>query len=135
MGKGISTYHRLWQNRQYSGEERFDEYEDYHGFGYGYGNGYRGRSFEIDIHEAVDPLIRQIKTYDDYRQNFEKQGGTIRDLATLSIILSKELFLESCYGQTKVALTDPGKVQSTLYEIDYGLHLQVRELCSGMPCY
>ena len=135
MEKNTSNYHRSWQNRKYSGEDWYDEYEDYHGFGYGFGNGYRGRSFEIDLHKAIDPLIRQIKTYDKYRQNFEKQGGTIRDLATLSIILSKEFFLEGCYGQTKVALTDPGKVRSALYDIDYGLHLQVRELCSGMPCY
>ena len=131
MGKNISKYHRSMQNRQYSGEDWYDEYEDYHGFDYGYGR----RRFEIDLHEAVDPLIRQIRAYDEYRQNFEKQGGAIKDLATLSIILSKEMCLEGCYGQTKVALTDPGAVRSALYDIDYGLHLQVRELRSGMPCY
>jgi hypothetical protein len=135
MGKNISNYHRSRQYRQYSGEDWYDEYEDYHGFDYGYGNGYRRRRFEIDLHEAVDPLIRQIKTYDEYRQNFEQQGGTIKNLATLSVILSKEICLEGCYGQTKVALTDPGAVRSSLYDIDYGLHLQVRELPSGMPCY
>ena len=37
--------------------------------------------------------------------------------------------------ETEVALTDPGKVRSALRDIDYGLHLQVRELSSGMPCY
>ena len=135
MEKNISNYHRSWQHRQYFGEDWYDEYEDYHGFDYGYGNGYSRGRFEIDLHEAVDPLIRQIKTYDEYRQIFEKQGGTIKNLATLSIILSKEICLEGCYGQTKVALTDPGAVRSALDDIDYGLHLQVRELRSGMPCY
>jgi hypothetical protein len=132
MGNNISDYRRSWRNRKYPVEDWYDEYEDYHGFGYGHEYGYR---FEIDLHEAIDPLIRQIKMYDNYRQIFEKQGGTFKDLATLSIILSKEICLEGCYGQTKVALTDPSKVRSALYDIDYGLHLQVRELRSGMPCY
>ncbi|MBE9572442.1 MAG: hypothetical protein IMF11_17590 [Proteobacteria bacterium] len=132
MGNNISDCRGSRRNRKYPVEDWYDEYEDYHGFGYGYEHGYR---FEIDLHEAIDPLIRQIKMYDNYRQIFEKQGGTFKDLATLSIILSKEICLEGCYGQTKVALTDPSKVRSALYDIDYGLHLQVRELRSGMPCY
>ena len=135
MEKNISNYHRSWQNRKYFGEDGYDEYEDYYEFDYGYRNGYgRGRS-EIELHEVVEPLIRQIKTYDEYRQKFEKQGGTVKDLAALTIILSQLIILEGCYGPAKVALTDPAAVRSALDDIDYGLHLQVRELPSGMPCY
>jgi hypothetical protein len=135
MGKDVLNYHRSSQNRKYSREYWYDEYEDYHGFDYGYGSEYERRKFEIDLHEAVDPLILHLKTYDKYRQNFEKKGGTIKDLATLSAILSQEICLEGRYGKTKVALKDLSKVRSALYDIDHGICLQVRELRSGMPCY
>jgi len=135
MDKHISKYHRPVQHRQYSEEDWHDEYDDYHGFAYGYGSFYRRRMFEINLHKAVDPLKRQIETYDEYRQKLEKHGGTIQDLPALSMILSREICLEGCYGETNVALTDPIKVRSALHDIDYDLHLQVRELPSGMPGY
>jgi hypothetical protein len=112
--------------------DRYDEFEDCHGFGYWYEYGHRS---EIDLHEAVDPLIGQIKIYDNYRQEFEQHGGRIKDFAAISNILSHEITLEGYYGPTKVQLTKPGGIRSGLYDIDSGLHLQVRELRSGMPCY
>lgn len=132
MGNNISDYRRSWQNRKYRVEGGYDRFEDYHGFDYGYEYGHRS---EIDLHEAVDPLIRQIKMYDNYRQEFEQHGGRIKDFAAISDILSQEMTLEGCYGPTKVKLTKPGGIKSGLYDIDSGLHLQVRELRSGMPCY
>jgi len=134
MGKNISNYSRSWRHRKYPVEDWYDEDEDYYGFGHGYQERFRHRKFE-DLHKAVDPLIRQLKTYDKSRQKLEKHGGHIKDFATLSNILSKEIYLEGYYGQTKVALTDPVALRSELYDIDSDLHLQVRELHSGMPSY
>jgi hypothetical protein len=134
MRKNISNANRSRENRQYPSDKWYDEF-DYDGFDYGYWSRYGSERYDIDIHDAIDPLIRQIKTYDEYRQRFERKGGTIKDLATLSIILSKEIFLDGYFGKTMVQLTDPNKVKSELYHIDYDLHLQVRELPSGMPCY
>jgi hypothetical protein len=135
MGKYISNDSRSWRHRNYPVENWYDEDEDYYGFEYGFGERFGHRRIEIDLHETVDPLIRQLKAYDESRQKLEKHGGTIKDFATISNNLSKEIYLEGYYEQAKVALTDPNKLRSELDDIDYGLHLQVRELQSGMPCY
>jgi len=134
MGKNDS-YYRGTRNHNYPGEDRYDDYDDFYGYGYGYGYGYRHRGHEIDLHKAVDPLVRQMKRYDEHRQDLEKQGGRIKDLATLADILSQEISLDGYYGQTKASLTNPSAARSALYDMDFGLHLQVRELRSGMPCY
>ena len=141
MGEKRSNANGSWQgqSRKQREYDRYYDYGAYHGYGRLYGEGYRNSRFEIDIHQAVEPLIRQIKIYDNARQKLEKQGGTIIDLASLVAILSKEIRLKGDYGETKVALRDPVAVRSALFDIDYRLgyrlRLQVRELRSGMPGY
>jgi len=126
MGKNIPNYGKSWRHRKYSVENRYDEDEDYYGFGYGFGERFGHRRLGIDLHEAVDPLIRQLEAYDQSRQKLEKHGGTIKDFAFLSNNLSKEIYLESYNGQAKVALTDPVALRSELNDIKPDLHLQVR---------
>jgi len=135
MEKNIPNYSKSWRHRKYPVENWYDENEDYYGFGYGFGERFGHRRLGIDLHEAVDPLIRQLEAYDQSRQKLEKHGGTIKDFAILSNNLSKEIYLESYYGQAKVALTDPVALRSELNDINPDLHLQVREIHSGMPCY
>ena len=72
----------------------------------------------MDLHQAVDPLIRQIGQYDALRQHLEKDGGIIMDLNMLSDIMSREFNLEGYYYRSKVSLTNPANIKSALYDCD-----------------
>ena len=124
MKRNICDYH----SSSYSPYNHWESWDD-DDYEYGY------RKPEVDLQQALDPLIRQMQVYDRHRQQLEKQGGQIADLAVISKTLLKEIPLEGHFRSQTVALADPRSVRRALMDIDYGLHLQVRELGSGMPSY
>lgn len=91
---------------------------------------------EIDANVSLEPLIRQVRHYDELRLKLEKQGGQIADLEKISNTLSKVITLKGRFGNVEAALTDPRSVRQMLFEVGgFDLHMEVRRLQTEMPVY
>ncbi|MBN2372928.1 hypothetical protein JXL19_03970 [bacterium] len=85
---------------------------------------------------ALKPLINQFRSYDMLRTGLEEKGGHIKDLKKISEILKTEFNIRGNYRNHTVTLIDQSSIYSMLYDVgDFDLHLNIRQLDTGMPVY
>jgi hypothetical protein len=89
----------------------------------------------IDVQQALRPLRQQLDRYDTLRTRLQAHGGRVSDLQTITALLNEKLVFTSRWGETRAALTEQTDLRAALRDIDYDLHLAVRQLESGMPVY
>ena len=101
---------------------------------YDYDRQYALRSQEARA--SLDPLIRQIQTYDFLRRKLETEGGHLADLNAITRVLTETFCLKGFYKTHEVALVHHGGLRAALLSLgDYDLHLDVRQLETHMPVY
>jgi hypothetical protein len=98
----------------------------YHG--YGYGN-------EIDINNALKPLIAQLKAYDHHRGILEKEGGHISSIDHITGLLTTPVAVKTRYEKAGVPLADQMLMRNVLKDIHPDLKFNVRQLHNRMPVY
>jgi len=103
-------------------------------FDYGAGDWWSRRP-EVDRRKALAPVLNQLQRLDAQRLRLEREGGTVKDLAVLTRILSEPLRIEGHYGPTTCSLRDPRALRTALLDVDYDLHHDVRQLPDLLPVY
>lgn len=122
--EGVST-------RRY-GHSGYDDYDS------GYDYRYRYAPPSVDIREALAPLIRQFQEYDTLRLKLELEGGSTRELLnSITAALATPLKLAGRYEEKLVQLKNQSGLREMVKDIDYDLHLDVRQrsTCIPMPVY
>lgn len=122
--EGVST-------RRY-GHSGYDDYDS------GYDYRYRYAPPSVDIREALAPLIRQFQEYDTLRLKLELEGGSARELLnSITAALATPLKLAGRYEEKLVQLKNQSGLREMVKDIDYDLHLDVRQrsTCIPMPVY
>jgi hypothetical protein len=95
------------------------------------------RRQEIDLQVALEPLIRQMRYYDELRLKLERFGGHVEDLKKISAALSKKLCVRGRFGESiHLSLSEPVALRKTMQDVgSFDLHLEIRRLDTGMPVY
>jgi hypothetical protein len=89
-----------------------------------------------ELRDAVKPLLDRLSDYDALRLKFERLGGSARELADMTKLLTEPVPVKTPYRYEEVALTAPDELARQLAHMSaYALHLDVRQLDSGMPVY
>lgn len=109
------------------------------GSGSGWGGGWAygpGAVKKVDGRKAAAPLLDHLRAYDALRLGLEREGGGLRDLARITEHLVRPITIPGNYGDTQVALTDQSGLRAALLNVgECDLHLDVRQLPTGMPVY
>jgi hypothetical protein len=100
-----------------------------------YGYGYRCYSKPLDIHSALMPLISQIRKYDALRLKLEREGGNVAHLNEITFILSEVFSIKGRFGEKKARLKNQDSVLTAIRDMDWDLHLDIRQLHTYMPVY
>jgi hypothetical protein len=91
---------------------------------------------QVDIHQALQPLLKHLHHYDAKRLKLEQEGGRLADLNKIAAILSQKIILKGRFREGKVALTDQAALRLMLSDIgNCDLHLSVRQLSTRLPVY
>ncbi|MEI7899952.1 MAG: hypothetical protein WCK89_06840 [bacterium] len=121
----------------YEDEEKWGKtgYSTGYGWNSGAGCGY-GAVRAVDASKALQPLLDHIRAYDTLRQKLEREGGGFPDIAKVTELLSQPITLRGKYGNCKATLTDQAGLRTALFDIgNNDLHLDIRQLSTGMPVY
>ncbi|MFQ5650714.1 MAG: hypothetical protein ACE5IY_12295 [bacterium] len=104
--------------------------DDWYSYGYSYAS-------EPQVTETLlQPLLQQLRLYDELRLRLARQGGPISQVARMTALLKEEFTLESRFGKQKVSLADQMQLRSTLGDLGRSdLKFEVRMLDYGMPVY
>ncbi len=97
---------------------------------------YTGYTSRIDHKNDLKPLIERLRQYDALRGRLQTEGGTKRDLARITRLLTTPIHLSEPHHDATAALNDPVALRRILARIGYyNVHLDVRQLDGGMPVY
>lgn len=108
------------------GKRKRDSYAGSSGY---YGSwGYNYANFTpAEVREATQPLIDQVRRYDNARLLLENVGGETADLVAITEILDKTFGLRGrTYNSSIVKLSEPETARTGLADIDYDLNMDVR---------
>ena len=118
-----------WHSQDYGSD--FDEEYFYDGRTYVYGH----RPPAINVSEALEPLQAHLRSYDAHRVELEKEGGQVRDLKRLTEILRQEISIPGRFRDHQVSLINQAGLKEMIRDVDYNLHLGVRQLDTRLPVY
>jgi len=85
--------------------------------------------------QALSPLIKTLKAYDQARRSLETKGGYSSDFNKVSQVLMSSIELGTPFGTRQIRLVDPEKINQALRQVNWDLKLQVRQLTHRMPVY
>ena len=107
------------------------------GSGWNYSSGYGYRTIRPgDARKALQPILDHIRHYDALRLKLEREGGSLSDVTTITKLLSRTIIVKGIYRTCETSLTNQAGIRAALFDIgNYDLHLDVRQLPSGMPVY
>lgn len=109
-------------------------YSGYDDYDSGYDYGYRYTPPSVDIHEALAPLITQLREYDFLRLKLEREGGSVRELLTpIVAALDAQFKLAGRYEEKVVQLKNQSALREMIKDIDYDLHLDIRQRSTRIP--
>jgi hypothetical protein len=92
-------------------------------------------SQNINIHAILRSLMDHLREYDTRRVRLEREGGRVSDLRIISNLLNSSVPVNSRFGIRKVTLTNPGSLRNVVRDIDFDLHMDVRQRHNQMPVY
>ena len=96
---------------------------------------YCSPSFD-SIREVLEPLVRQIRCYDEIQNKLRTQGGRVFELNRITEILCKKLSIEADFRTYEVSLADRQSLRHMLGEIGNGdVFLDVRLVGDVWPVY
>lgn len=124
----------MWNRKNYCRKGSKDSNKDFEytddDFEYGF------KLSTISIRKYLEPLICQIRKYDDLRLKLEQKGGHTTDLNRIAETLSEAFFVKDRYNSYKVKLTDHASIYNMLNNIGiFNIRFNVRQLDTGMPVY
>jgi hypothetical protein len=90
---------------------------------------------KVDVEEALEPLVQQLRLYDSLRVELEEHGGGLELLAKIVQSLGTKISIQSAYRNESVSLTEGEKLREALREFHYSIRLDVRRLETNMPVY
>jgi len=115
-------------SRRYGNSTNDDDYDS------GYGYRYRYAPPSVEIHEALAPLITQLREYDILRLKLEVEGGSVRELLNpIAGALANPLRLVGRYEEKVVQLKNQSALREMVKDIDYDLHLDIRLRSTRIP--
>lgn len=86
--------------------------------------------------EALQPLIRRLRAYDQHRHKLWTEGGRLIDFASISDLLKEPVCIHGNRGKHEVSLTDHAAMRTMLYDVGAGkVHHQVRQVAGQWPVY
>ena len=89
-----------------------------------------------EIGRTLAPLLEHLRSYDAFRLQLEKDGGTVIDIASMTSILNESIDVSTRYQSYIVRLSDQTSLRRFIWSAAYGnVHMQVRQLASGLPAY
>jgi hypothetical protein len=100
-----------------------DDYEHY------------GLRHAFDISNALKPLIDQIIQYDTLRQELDLNGGWMSDLVEITRVLNTSFTITTSFGRKEVQLSNQIDLLKAIRDINYDLHLDIRQLHTRLPVY
>ena len=92
---------------------------------------------EPDSKIVLEPLIQQLRYYDDLRLKLEKRGGDLADLNRIAGALSREFLITDRFGdRVQASLIQPELLQQVVFmAVTDDVHLAIRQTETGMPVY
>jgi hypothetical protein len=92
---------------------------------------------EEDAKIVLDPLLQQIRYYDELRMKLEKRGGDLSVLHEISEALSKEFSITDPFGDVlHASLVETEQLHQMLFFAGrFEVRLSIRQTDAGMPVY
>ena len=89
----------------------------------------------LEPRAALAPLLELLTAYDKLRHKLEAKGGDLAELRQLTALLNQPVRIAGRYQPHRVQLTQQTPLRQALWDIDYDLHFDIRQLPSRLPVY